>query len=369
MIHKIISRCLSTLLLLGSVSLPAFAGHFSPSKVFTMTNSPEGNEVLMFTHHPYQGLIPSGSFATGGNGTGSGLGNQGAVVISKSGHWLFVVNAGSNSLSLFKVGNDSITLLTTVDTAGERPVSVTQHKNKVFVLNAGSDSIAGFKLMYNGSLELIENSVRSLSGSGVGAAQISFTPWGDGLLVTEKATNLITSFTVSDDGVPGEAIVNESAGATPFGFAFDRYGHAIVSEADGGAADASSLSSYRVNDNGSLSVLASAVPTTETAACWVVMSANGRTAFTTNAGSSSISAFKVKRNGSLTLTTQDGVAGFTGEGSAPIDMALSDNGKFLYTLSASDGSIAAFLVLGNRLLVPVPGINGLPTGMNGLAAF
>ena len=38
-------------------------------------------------------------------------------------------------------------------------------------------------------------------------------------------------------------------------------------------------------------------------------------------------------------------------------------------VDAADGSIAAFLVLGNRLLVPVPGINGLPTGMNGLAAF
>ena len=369
MMRKLFFRCLSAILLLGSVSLPAWAGHFSPSKVFTMTNAPEGNEVLMFTHHPYQGLIPSGSFATGGNGTGSGLGNQGAVVISKNGHWLFVVDAGSNSLSLYKVSDDSITLLSTADTAGERPVSVTQHKNKVFVLNAGSDSIAGFKLMHDGSLELIENSVRSLSGSGVGAAQISFTPWGDGLLVTEKATNLITSFTVSDEGIPGEAIVNASAGATPFGFAFDRYGHAIVSEANGGAADASSLSSYRVNDNGSLSVLASAVPTTETAACWVVMSANGRTAFTTNAGSSSISAFKVKRSGKLKLTTQDGVAGFTGEGSAPIDMALSDNGKFLYTLSAADGSIAAFLVLGNRYLVPLPGATGLATGLNGLAAF
>ncbi|MEE2730158.1 MAG: beta-propeller fold lactonase family protein [Pseudomonadota bacterium] len=369
MLYTLINRLLSAVLVLGSLSLPAWAGHFSPSKVFTMTNAPEGNEVLMFTHHPYQGLIASGRFATGGNGTGSGLGNQGAVVLSKNGHWLFVVNAGSNSLSLFKVGEDTITLLNTVDTAGERPVSVTQHKNQVFVLNAGSDTIAGFRLQHNGSLHLIENSVRGLSGTGTAAAQVSFTPWGDGLLVTEKATNLITSFTVGEDGIPGEAIVNESAGATPFGFAFDRYGHAIVSEANGGATDASSLSSYRVNDNGSLSVLASAVPTTETAACWVVMSANGRVAFTTNAGSSSISGFKVKRNGQLKLTTRDGVAGFTGEGSAPIDMALSDNGKFLYTLSAADGSIAAFLVLGNRYLVPLPGATGLTTGLNGLAAF
>ena len=369
MIHKILLRSLSVLLLLGSVSVPAWAGYFSPSKVFTMTNAVEGNEVLMFTHHPYQGLIPSGQYDTGGTGTGSGLGNQGAVVLSKNGHWLFVVNAGSNSISIFKVGDKSLSLLTTVDSAGERPVSVTQHRNMLFVLNAGSDSIAGFRLHHNGSVALIENSVRNLSGAGVGAAQISFTPWGDGLLVTEKATNLITSFVINDEGVPGEAIVNESAGATPFGFAFDRYGHAIVSEANGGAADASSLSSYRINHNGSLRVLASAVPTTETAACWVVMSANGRTAFTTNAGSSSISAFTAKRSGKLRLTTRDGVAGFTGEGSAPIDMALSENGRFLYTLSAADGSIAAFLVLGNRHLIPLPGVVGLATGMNGLAAF
>lgn len=48
-----------------------------------MTNASAGSEVLMFTHHPYQGLVPSGSFATGGNGAGSGQGNQGAVVLSK----------------------------------------------------------------------------------------------------------------------------------------------------------------------------------------------------------------------------------------------------------------------------------------------
>lgn len=369
MINKLLLRCLWAFLLLGSVSVTAWADYASPGKVFTMTNAVAGNEVLMFTHHPQQGLIPGGQFATGGTGTGAGLGNQGAVVLSKNGHWLFVVNAGSDSFSVFKVEANGLSLLTTVDSAGDQPVSITQHKNKLFVLNAGSDSIAGFRLQHNGSVTAIENSVRSLSGNGVGAAQISFTPWGDGLLVTEKATNTITSFTVSESGIPGQPIINESAGATPFGFAFDRYGHAIVSEANGGAADASSLSSYRINNNGSLSVLASAVPTTETAACWVVMSANGRTAFTTNAGSSSISAFTAKRNGDLRLTTEDGVAAMTGEGSAPIDMALSDSGRFLYTLSAADGSIAAFLVLGNRLLVPVPGINGLPTGMNGLAAF
>jgi DNA-binding beta-propeller fold protein YncE len=122
-------------------------------------------------------------------------------------------------------------------------------------------------------------------------------------------------------------------------------------------------------DTTTLVVLASSVPTTETAACWVEMSRNGRYAFTTNAGSSSISAFRSGRDGSLTLTTEDGVAASTGAGSAPIDLVLSAHGNYLFSLSAADGTIAAFRLIGNRELVPMPGVTGLPGTVDGLAAY
>jgi 6-phosphogluconolactonase (cycloisomerase 2 family) len=359
---------LSLLLSLCSLALPARAGSFDTGRVFTMTNAIDGNAILTFSHRPRQGLVQTDSIATGGNGTGSGLGNQGGVILSRHHRWLYAVNAGSDSISVFRVGRNGLTRVETVDSGGIQPVSLTRHGDLLYVLNAGSDSIAGFTVHADGTLTPLPGSVRMLSGTGTGPAQIGFSPWGDTLVVTEKATNLITTFVVDSDGLPGTAVVNPSAGATPFGFAFDRYGHLLVSEAAGGAPDASSVSSYDIAEDGSLVVLAAAVPTTESAACWVETSRNGRYAFTTNAGSSSISAFRAGRDGSLTLTTADGVAASTGAGSAPIDLALSGRGNHLYALSANNGSIAAFRVLGNRRLEPVPGTSGLPTTVNGLAA-
>jgi 6-phosphogluconolactonase len=99
------------------------------------------------------------------------------------------------------------------------------------------------------------------------------------------------------------------------------------------------------------------------------MSRNGRYASTTNAASSSISAFRSGRDGSLTLTTEDGVAASTGAGSAPIDLVLSAHGNYLFSLSAADGTIAAFRLIGNRELVPMPGVTGLPGTVDGLAAY
>lgn len=359
---------LPLLLSLFGFALPATAGDQDAGRVYTMTNAADGNSILIFAHWPNRGLVNLGSVATGGNGTGGGLGNQGGLVLSSDHHWLYAVNAGSDSISVFRVWRGRLELIDTVDSGGQQPVSVTRHGDLVYVLNAGSDSIAGFTVDEDGTLSPLANSVRNLSGAGTGPAQVSFAPWGDALVVTEKATNLITTFVLDEDGLPGEAVVNESVGVTPFGFAFDRFGHLLVSEANGGTTDASSLSSYDVEDDGTLSVLAFSVPTNQTAACWVVTSRNGLYAFTTNAGSSSISAFKSARDGTLTPTTVDGVAGSTGEGTAPIDMALSSNGRFLYALSAIDGSIAAFRVIGNHKLVPLAGVSGLPTGLNGLAA-
>ena len=256
---------LSLFLSLCGFAAPAVADNYGTGQVFTMTNAAGGNAILIFNHHPQQGLVGAGSVATGGDGTGAGLGNQGGVILSKHHRWLYAVNAGSDSVSVFRVRKGGLTLIDTIPSDGSQPVSLTRHDNLLYVLNAGSDSIAGFTVNGDGTLSPLAGSVQGLSGGGTGPAQISFTPWGDALVVTEKATNRITTFLVDEDGLPGPAVVNDSAGPTPFGFDFDRYGHLLVSEAAGGAPDASSLSSYEIQEDGTLVVLASAVPTTETA--------------------------------------------------------------------------------------------------------
>jgi 6-phosphogluconolactonase (cycloisomerase 2 family) len=132
--------------------------------------------------------------------------------------------------------------------------------------------------------------------------------------------------------------------------------------------DASVVSSYDLSDDGDLSVISPAVPTTETAACWIVITRNSRFAYTSNTGSGTISGYALSRDGELTLLNGDGITGNTGVGSVPIDMALSRDSRFLFSLNSGNGTLSAFRVNANGSLQSIIGLNGIPAGANGLAA-
>jgi 6-phosphogluconolactonase len=360
-------------MLLASVAArPALAAGESVGAVYTMSNAVEGNSVLVFDRDPVGKLAPAGEFDTGGLGTGAGLGNQGGVILDSSNRWLFVVNAGSDDISVFAVGENGLTLVEQAASGGQNPISLTYSRNLLYVLNAGgavgaSDSITGFVVGPDGSLAPIAGSTQSLSDTNVGPAQVSFNQDGDVLVVTEKATNLIDTFVVDSSGVAGPVSTHVSEGTTPFGFAIGKRDQLIVSEAAGGAPGQSSLSSYNLAKDGGLSVISSVVPTTETAACWAVISADGRFTYTTNAGSGSVSGYGIGFDGSLTLLDANGRTGNTGKGSGPLDMAFSNDGRFLYTLNGGNATIGAFRVKNKGGLASLNSHTAVPASANGLA--
>ena len=232
-----------------------------------------------------------------------------------------------------------------VDLGGLLPISLTIYKDWLYVLDAGgSGNISGFEIGKKGSLSPLSGSTQPVSNGGVGAApalaQIAFSSDGSTLVVTEKSTNLIDTYPV-EHGLAGSPVSYPSAGATPFGFAFDRHDHAIVSEASG------SVSSYLIED-GALSVISPAVVNTQVAACWIAISNNGKYAYTTNAGSGTISSYRIAKNGALTLL--DPTAAVIGAGSSPVDMAFSDNGQTLYTLANGAHTISILRMKDNGSL-------------------
>jgi 6-phosphogluconolactonase (cycloisomerase 2 family) len=336
----------------------------SRGAVYTLTNSSTSNAVKVFHRTANGSLSPGGEFATGGTGTGGGLGNQGAVALDD--HHLFAVNPGSDSISAFKVKGGALRLVDTIGSGGDQPISLTVEDRLIYVLNAGgAGNISGFTFSRHGDLSALSGSTRPLSGSGTGPAQVSFDPEGELLVVTEKNTNLIDLYEVGDDGRASGPATHPSSGATPFGFAFDERDHLIVSEAFGGATDQSAVSSYEVDDE-ELEPITASARTTETAACWIVVTDDGRYTYTTNTGSASISGYRIGRDGELTLLDADGRTGLTGL--MPIDMALARNSRFLYSLNSGDGTISGFRVRADGSLEAIGGATGLPSGATGLAA-
>jgi sugar lactone lactonase YvrE len=347
--------------------LSAVSGAGNAGAVYVSTNATAGNEVLVFPRAGDGALGVPRAFATGGLGTGGGLGNQGAVVLNHANQRLFVANAGSNEVSVFAVAPGGLELLDRVASGGTLPVSIAVYRRLVYVLNAGgTGNISGFVLDRDDNLQPLAGSTRPLSNSSAGAAQVAFSPDGGLLVVTEKATNVIGTYTVGADGLATGPDAQPSAGATPFGFAFSRNGTLVVSEAFGGGPDASALSSYQASPAGALTTISPSVGTTETAACWVVITGDGRFAYTSNTGSGTISGYRLSSAGRLRLLNPDGVTATTMAG--PIDLALTRNDRFLYSLDSGAGVISAFRVKADGSLAPLAGPSGLPPGANGLAA-
>ena len=334
------------------------------SAVYTMTNAVAGNHVAVYDRMRDGSLKARPLVPTGGFGTGAGLGSQGAIALSDSRRWLLVSNAGSDDVTVFHVDNDRLKLAGRFPSGGHTPISITIHGRLVYVLNAGSPgNITGFLLSAQGTLNPIPDSTRLLSAPAAGPAQVQFSPDGDMLVVTEKATNHIDVFDVGPNGIPGTLVANWSHGMTPFGFAFGKSNQILVSEAFGGAANASALSSYAVRDNATLALETGSAPTHQSAACWVVLTANGRFAYTTNTGSGSVTGFRVGVHGELTLLNADGRTGLTPAG--PIDAAFSDGGRFLYVLTST--GIAGFRVEPDGSLWSI-GLFPVSSGSVGLAA-
>lgn len=352
---------LAVVFALTAAVLPSFAGG-GAGAVYTMTNEAGGNAVVMYTRSGRGWLSEAQFYPTGGSGNGGGLGSQGALVLSSDGRWLIAVNAGSNDVTVFSTKGPQLSVTDLEASGGVMPISVTMHRDIVFVLNAGgSANITGFRLSHDGELVPIPGSTRVLPGAA--PAQVSFANHGSTLVITEKASNTIAVYTLEDDTLSGP-FTHPSSGMTPFGFDISRMDVLVVSDAAGGAPGLSTVSSYIVGESGSLQPVTAALPTGETAACWVAVTRNGKYAYVANTASSTISSLGVGRDGSLTLL--DAVAGSTPPGTPAIDLALSRNSSYVYALAG--GTISVFRVAAHGELRPVQVVTGLPASAAGLTA-
>lgn len=341
--------------------------------VFVMTNDADANEVVAFERNGNGALRGYHSYKTGGRGSGGKvdpLASQGSLTLSDDGNWLFATNAGSGTVSVFRVSGSRLDLTDKAPTSGSEPNAVAQRRDLVYVLNtAGSSSVVGFRLN-RGHLDRIDGSQRFLSGNGVGSSSIAFSPDGRFLLVTERLTNSIDVFSIRANGALSEVATNPAVGTGTFSAVFAPNGAVVVSEIGPPGTNASTVSSYRVLANRSLTAVTAALPTLGAANCWNAITPDGRFAYVSNSGSSSISGFAISAGGALTALPGTVVA-TNPAASTNIDIAISADGKFLYSLNAAAGSIGVFAIdASSGALHDMGGIAELPAsaGLNGIAA-
>jgi 6-phosphogluconolactonase len=350
--------------------------------VFTMNNAAAANYVIIYARADNGTLTRMDSVSTGGRGSGPDpvfgtdpLTSQDAVILSDDHRLLFVVNAGSNEITSFRVASSgALTLASRVGSGGTFPVSLSHRGNLLYVVNAnGGGNISGFTVGTDGTLAPLAGSTRALSGAATpGPGSIRISPNGQFVVVTEKPTNLLDVYPLNADGTAGTRVSLASPGPTPFGADFDGAGHYILSQGNIGpnraaVPDGSTVSSLGVAAT-ALQVISGSVPTTETAACWIQITTDDRFAYSTNTASGSITGFSIGSGGTLTRLTADGKTGVTGTGTQPLDMANAHG--YLYALTPGDGGIHVFKVGSDGSLAAQANVtNQLPISVTGLAAF
>lgn len=360
-----------------------FSNSDEPTVVYAMDNSATGNSVFAWELNGDGTLSSIGSFATNGNGTGTTetpgagpvdgidpLGSQGALSLSSDERHLFAVNAGSGTVSVFRVqDNGSLTLTDTEPTGGSSPVSVTCRNNVVYVVNVNNpdsmqpSTITGFTLNNDGTLTAFAGSTRGLSADNARPSQVSISPDGEQVIVTERGTNVVTAFGVNSDRTLGTPATVASPRPDPFGFAFVGSNRMVVSEAAAMNPLGSSASLYNLTP-GAPTVASGGVLNNQMASCWVTISPNGQQAYVSNTGSNTITNYNI---GSGSLTLQQEAVATDGLGSAPIDSGQG-GGKFVQLLGGK-GTIAVYSIQsdGDLALLGIRS-TGLPLlGTQGLA--
>jgi 6-phosphogluconolactonase (cycloisomerase 2 family) len=326
--------------------------------VFVETDGTSANKVVTYQRAADGSLHAAGTYETLGKGgvlDGSAVdhtASQGAVTYDPVQRLLYAVNAGSGTITVFRVDGTRLTRLQVIGSGGQFPVSVAVRGHVVYVLNArAGGSIQGY-LSVGGRLVRVPSWQRPL-GLDASATpeftstpgQVAFSPDGRKLLVTTKGnTNAVDVFGLGLLGKPGwSPTVNVLPGAVPFAMTFDGSGHLVLAEAG-----PSSVATFTIKSNGKLAAIDTKA-TGQAATCWVA--AAGRFVYTGNAGSSSVSGYAASGRGALTAL------GNTTAGSGTVDLAASPDGRDLYVRSGGDGTVHAFSVGSNGALTAIGSVS------------
>src|SRR5271155_537310 len=111
----------------------AHAGLESANAVFVQTDNTAGNTIVAYIRTAAGGLQQVGSYPTGGNGGATmgsvvdHLSSQGSLAYDRRAGLLYAVNAGSNTITVFRVGGAALIRSQVISSGGLFPVSIAVH--------------------------------------------------------------------------------------------------------------------------------------------------------------------------------------------------------------------------------------------------
>ncbi|MGI8770698.1 MAG: hypothetical protein ACR2JE_04615 [Acidobacteriaceae bacterium] len=395
----------------ATVAKTAQAQEFTRA-VYAGTNDGQKNGLVAYGSKSDGTLAYIGSYLSGG--AGGRLNTGGPVdplisahsVLNVDNRFVLQVNAGSNTVSSFRVNEDfSLTLINVVPSGGFGPDTIAERDGVVYVANVDNDgvytgpqdqvgNIVAFVLnRETGRLQEIPRSKRQLVGR---PSDLAVAPSGHSLVVSiynagssaiskYAASAELESFAILRPGFltpfPISAITstqrnNDDNRNLPGAIGITiRESHGrqvvVVTEsreflADGEAASLSqfqtgSVSTFELNGFGFLRPISLAIPTdspittgptnTSTSSCWISFDRNGRSFWVVTASSSIILSFRLNEDGTVEEINNRAATGVPVNPNAAnpaagatgfVDIVETGNSHFIYELESGAGKVNVY---------------------------
>jgi 6-phosphogluconolactonase (cycloisomerase 2 family) len=390
----------------------------------------EQNALVAYGRNPDGTLTFIGKFLSGGAGghLNGGAGSDPLVaadsVLNVDNRYILQVNAGSNSISSYRVNDDySLTLVSVVPSGGFGPNTIAERDEIVYVGNASRNgvftgpadevgNVTAFRLdKRTGVLSEIPGSTRNLVGR---STDLRIAPDGRSLVASvynagsqeiapQSEVEELESFAIFAPGVLSPTPVstatstplNDPAGRNlPSGFGFtirEVNGRqvVVVTEAreflaSGAPATLSqfqtgSVSTFSLSEFGILAPISLDVPTstpiatgpmnTSTSTCWIAFDNTGSTFWIASTTSAVISTYRFHDTGTITLVDSRAAEGTpfnpaaanpVAGGSGFVDLVTSRDSKVLYQLLSAQGTINVYRIGPTSLTLVQQESQGLP---------
>jgi len=388
LINYLIRALILTSALMVSVSYASDKNNEVPAYLYSVNNV-DGNSAIVGYSISEDGSLEelSGSpFSTGGSGLSATLFTLNGIVQSEDGRYLFAVNPGSDDISVMRIGKDGNLRAvrgSPFPSGGNVPLSIAISDDILYVVHGGVRldicdrcDYRGFEISGNGQLTPIEGSVIPLPETPASLPlAIQFDPEGEILIATRISFDLISdnanaidTFILDDDTglltpAPGSPFINTLANnnTQPIGFAFNPVNESqlFVANTVNFPQPNGSVSTYLISDNGQIAELPGSPVSAGNgtiATCWVSLTSDGENMYATNTTSNSLSRFKVAPSGVLTLQeTIDVPSGVEGGLSAPLEIVVTSNDKFVYMVNGDSGGIVGYEIDANGGLTLLAG--------------
>jgi len=289
-----------------------------------------GGQIVAYREDPNAGVLNqlSGSPISAGSAVES-------LAIHPSGKYLYAANSGNNNISLYTISSTGGLTEVKAQLTGTTPTLLVMDPSGSFLYaaNSLSNDISVFSIGTGGVLTTVQQNGGATAPIGLSAMNMALAPSGKFLYVTGQATQgWIEAFPVSQGVLGAPTVV--LTGNNPFGLAIDSAGSHLYTANK----QDSSISAFTINADGSLTALGSPIGVAFIGPVSMLIDKSGKYLYVANQGSGNLAAYSIGSDGGLTLLTG---SPFT-TGSQPSFIASDSSGKYLFVGNQSSPVIQSF---------------------------